>query len=75
MVRKYDKRRFCNYLYVHIQYKNGNIRALFFCRPKIFQRLLRIYEHIYLSIYLSMALQPFVGPWTLFQFVNHIHSR
>jgi hypothetical protein len=25
---------------------------------------------IYLSIYLSAALQPFVGPWPLFQFLN-----
>jgi hypothetical protein len=30
---------------------------------------------IYLSIYLSMALQSFVGPWRLFQFLNPIHSR
>jgi hypothetical protein len=29
----------------------------------------------YLSIYLSMALQSFVGPWPLFQFLNPIHSR
>jgi hypothetical protein len=28
-----------------------------------------------LSIYLSMALQPFFGPWPLFQFLNPIHSR
>jgi hypothetical protein len=26
-------------------------------------------------VYLSMALQPFVGPWPLFQFLNPIHSR
>jgi hypothetical protein len=25
---------------------------------------------VYLSIYLSMALQPFVGPWPLFQFLD-----
>jgi hypothetical protein len=30
---------------------------------------------IYLSIYLSMALQPFVGPWQIFQFLDPIHSR
>jgi hypothetical protein len=30
---------------------------------------------IYLSIYLSMAVQSFVGPWPLFQFLNPIHSR
>jgi hypothetical protein len=27
------------------------------------------------SIYLSMALQPFVKPWQLSQFLNPIHSR
>jgi hypothetical protein len=27
------------------------------------------------SICLSMALQSFVGPWPLFQFLNPIHSR
>jgi hypothetical protein len=26
------------------------------------------------QVYLSMALQPFVGPWPLFQFLNPIHS-
>jgi hypothetical protein len=29
----------------------------------------------YLSIYLSMALEPFVGPWPFFQFLDHLHSR
>jgi hypothetical protein len=29
----------------------------------------------YLFIYISMALQPFVGPWPLFQFLNPIHNR
>jgi hypothetical protein len=28
-----------------------------------------------LSFCLSMALQPFVGPWLLFQFLNLLHSR
>jgi hypothetical protein len=28
-----------------------------------------------LSIRLSMGLQPIVGPWPLFQFLNPIHSR
>jgi hypothetical protein len=28
-----------------------------------------------LSIYLSMVLRPFVGPWQIFQFHNIIHSR
>jgi hypothetical protein len=27
------------------------------------------------SIYISMALQPFVGPWSPFQFLNPTHSR
>jgi hypothetical protein len=27
------------------------------------------------SIYLSMALQPFVGPWSLFQFLDLLHRR
>jgi hypothetical protein len=41
---------------------------------------LLIYLSIYLSInqssiYLSMALQPFVGPWRLFHFLNPLHSR
>jgi hypothetical protein len=27
-----------------------------------------------LSIYLSIALQSFVGPWSLFQFLNPTHS-
>jgi hypothetical protein len=27
------------------------------------------------TIYLSMALQPFVGPWPLFQFLDLLHSR
>jgi hypothetical protein len=44
MVGKYDRCRFC--INVHTQNKNGNIRAIFFCRPKIFQLLLRISEHI-----------------------------
>jgi hypothetical protein len=26
-------------------------------------------------IIIIMALQPFVGPWPLLQFLNHIHSR
>jgi hypothetical protein len=26
-------------------------------------------------IIIIMALQPFVGPWPLFQFLDHIHSR
>jgi hypothetical protein len=30
---------------------------------------------IYLSIYLSIALQPFVGPCPLFQFLDLLHSR
>jgi hypothetical protein len=30
---------------------------------------------IYLSIYLSLALQPFVGPWPIFQFLDLLHSR
>jgi hypothetical protein len=30
---------------------------------------------IYLSIYLSMALQPFVGSWPLFHFLDHTQSR
>jgi hypothetical protein len=30
---------------------------------------------IKLNIRPSMALQPFVGPWPLFQFLNPIHSR
>jgi hypothetical protein len=28
-----------------------------------------------LSIYLSMALQPFVGPWPLFSFLPFFYSR
>jgi hypothetical protein len=28
-----------------------------------------------LHIYLYMALQSFVGPWLLFQFLNRIYSR
>jgi hypothetical protein len=28
-----------------------------------------------LTVYLSMVLQPFVGPWPLFQFLNLLHSR
>jgi hypothetical protein len=28
-----------------------------------------------ISVYLSMALQHFIGPWPLFQFLNPIHSR
>jgi hypothetical protein len=39
------------------------------------ERLSASEEGIYLSMYLSMALQPFVGPWQLFQFLNPIHSR
>jgi hypothetical protein len=27
------------------------------------------------SSYLSTALQPFVGPWPLFQFLDLLHSR
>jgi hypothetical protein len=27
-------------------------------------------KDLYLSIYLSMALQPFVGPWPLIQFLD-----
>jgi hypothetical protein len=30
---------------------------------------------MYASIYLFTTLQPFVGPWPLFQFLNPIHSR
>jgi hypothetical protein len=37
--------------------------------------LSRFHQSIYLSIYLSMALQPFVGPWPLFQFLDLLHSR
>jgi hypothetical protein len=44
IVRKYDKCRFC--INVHTQYKNGSICTPFFCRPKIFQLLLCISEHI-----------------------------
>jgi hypothetical protein len=32
------------------------------------------FYNICLSIYLSMALQPFVGPWPPFQFLNPVHS-
>jgi hypothetical protein len=35
----------------------------------------KILGSIYLSIYQSMALQPFVGPWPLFNFLSPIHSR
>jgi hypothetical protein len=31
------------------------------------------YNHFVLSVY--MAVQPFVGPWPLFQFLNLLHSR
>jgi hypothetical protein len=31
-------------------------------------------QHL-IRISLSMPLQPFVGPWPLFQFLNPIHSR
>jgi hypothetical protein len=34
-----------------------------------------IYLSIYVGSYLSMALQPFVGPWPLFQFLDLLHSR
>jgi hypothetical protein len=34
-----------------------------------------IYLYICLSVCLSMALQSFVWPWTLFQFLNPLHSR
>jgi hypothetical protein len=30
---------------------------------------------IIIIIIIIMALQPFVGPWTLFQFLDPIHSR
>jgi hypothetical protein len=30
---------------------------------------------IYLAVYLSMALQPFVGPWPPPEFINRVHSR
>jgi hypothetical protein len=30
---------------------------------------------IYLSLYVSMALQPFVRLWPLFQFLDLLHSR
>jgi hypothetical protein len=29
---------------------------------------------LYLSIYLSMVLQPFVGPWSLFQFLDVFYT-
>jgi hypothetical protein len=32
-------------------------------------------KSVNLSTYPSMALQPFVGPWQLFQFLNPIYSR
>jgi hypothetical protein len=35
---------------------------------------LSIGKNLLIPIYLSMALQPFVGPWPLFQFLNPIHS-
>jgi hypothetical protein len=36
---------------------------------------LNVYPSIYpSSTYLSKALEPFVGPWPLFQFLNPIHS-
>jgi hypothetical protein len=31
--------------------------------------------HLTVRIYISMAMQPLVGPWQLFQFLNPIHSR
>jgi hypothetical protein len=31
-------------------------------------------KHVYRA-YLSMALQPLVGPWPLFQFLDHLHIR
>jgi hypothetical protein len=30
---------------------------------------------VYLSVYLSLTLQPFVGLWPLFQFFYILHSR
>jgi hypothetical protein len=30
---------------------------------------------VMMYIYLSMAVQPFVGSWQIFQFLNPIHSR
>jgi hypothetical protein len=38
--------------------------------------ILRAFENRELRrIYLSMALEPFVGPWPLFQFLDLLHSR
>jgi hypothetical protein len=33
------------------------------------------HDAIHPSIYLSMALQPFVGPWPLFQFLDILHGQ
>jgi hypothetical protein len=33
------------------------------------------HRHSFIFIYLSMALQPFVRPWPLFQFLDPMHSR
>jgi hypothetical protein len=30
---------------------------------------------IIIIIIIIMALQPFVGPWPLFQFLDHLHSH
>jgi hypothetical protein len=48
--------------------------------PAIFLRLYDTEDKVqlwsvYLSIYASMGLQPFIAPWPLFQFLHLLHSR
>jgi hypothetical protein len=46
----------------------------FFTKRQGHERVLIMLISIYLSIYLSMALQPFVGSWPLSQFLDLLHS-
>jgi hypothetical protein len=57
----------CAYRGVFIEPLSGNALT---CH-NIFRRLLSLS----LSLSLSMVLQPFIGLWPLFQFLNFIHSR
>jgi hypothetical protein len=59
--------------FVHSCYRNWNSAQLFLDQF-IYWHFSTTYVIYYLT-YLPMVLQFFVGPWPLFQFLNHIHSR
>jgi hypothetical protein len=51
-------------------YRNANIIRVELCSVLLYPA-----HNIYLHIYSLMAVQPFWGPWSLFQFLNPIYGR